>query len=195
MKHHISQGFTDAERPIVAKLYWAAFGPKLRIPMGPEGKALAFFSENMNPDYALVARDPGGRVCGVAGFKTREGALTQGDLRALARHYGWLSTLWRAPLLAMVERDLADDALLMDGICVHESARGIGLGTTLLHAVKDTARAEGLTSVRLDVIDGNPRARALYEREGFVAVGAESLGLLQYVFGFKSSTKMLCTLA
>jgi len=185
----------DAERPIVAGLYWAAFAAKLRIPMGPRKKALAFFTENINPAFALVARDAGGTVLGVAGFKTSKGALTGGDLRALARHYGWLSTLWRAPLLALVERDLADDVLLMDGICVAEAARGMGLGTALLDAVKETARAKGLNSVRLDVIDSNPRARALYEREGFVPMGEEDLGPLRHIFGFQSSTKMLCTLA
>ena len=40
----------------------------------------------------------------------------------------------------------------------------------------------------------NPRARALYEREGFIAGETETLGPLRYIFGFDSSTKMLCPL-
>ncbi|WP_370402343.1 GNAT family N-acetyltransferase [Sulfitobacter sp. JB4-11] len=195
MHHDISLGFSDAERPRVAALYWEAFAAKLRIVMGPPERAIAFLTKNMHPDFALVARDPAGRIAGLAGFKTSKGALTEGSLRSLAAHYGLLSVLWRAPLLALVERELAPDVLLMDGICVDQAARGTGLGTALLDAVKDTARTQGLTAVRLDVIDTNPRARALYERQGFVPVGTQTMGPLTYIFGFASSTTMLCDLA
>lgn len=193
--HHISQGFSDAERGVIATLYWEAFATKLHVAMGPPERALAFITDNLNPEFALVARDDEGVVRGVAGFKTSKGALIGGDLRGLARHYGWFSTLWRAPLLSLVERDLAPDVLLMDGICVDRAARGMGLGTALLDAVKEIGREQGLTSLRLDVIDSNPRARALYERQGFIAAGTETLGPMKHIFGFESSTKMLCSLA
>lgn len=191
MTHHISPGFQDHERAEIAALYWQAFAAKLRVPMGPEAKALRFLQGALDPDFALVARDGDGKVAGVAGFKTSEGALIGGGLRDLAQVYGWPSTLWRAPILALVERDLAEDVLLMDGICVAANARGQGLGTALLNAIKETAAARGLSSVRLDVIDSNPRARALYEREGFVVTGTENLGPLALIFGFRSSAKML----
>lgn len=194
MTHTISKGFTTAERGAIAVLYWEAFAAKLRIPMGPKDRALAFIAEHLHPAYAFVARDPEGIVRGVAGFKTSKGALIGGDVRGLARHYGWLSTMWRAPLLSLVERDLAADVLLMDGICVGSSARGLGLGTALLNAVKKEGRALGLKFVRLDVINSNPRARALYERQGFRPGETETLGPLKYIFGFDSSTKMLCPL-
>lgn len=193
--HHISHGFTDAERGTIAALYWEAFATKLGVAMGPPERALAFITDNLNPEFALVAHDSEGVVRGVAGFKTSKGALIGGDLRSLAQHYGWLSTLWRAPLLSLVERDQAADVLLMDGICVDRAARGMGLGTALLDAVKEVGRTQGLTSLRLDVIDSNPRARALYERQGFVPAGTETLGPMKYIFGFESSTKMLCSLA
>ena len=49
--------------------------------------------------------------------------------------------------------------------------------------------------VRLDVIDSNWRARALYERQGFLATRTESLGLLRLLFGFSASTTMVRPLA
>ena len=191
MPHLISRGFEDHERATVAALYWQAFGAKLKIPMGPAHKALHFLENALNPAFGLVARDQTGQVAGIAGFKTSEGALVGGGLRDLAAVYGWPSTLWRAPVLALVERDLAEGTLLMDGICVSAHARGQGLGTALLDAIKKEAVAHNCTSVRLDVIDTNPRARALYEREGFEHVGTEKLGPLAWVFGFSSSAKML----
>ncbi len=48
----------------------------------------------------------------------------------------------------------------------------------------------GVGEVRLDVIDTNSRARALYERQGFVAGKTQHLGPLRYLFGFSSSAMM-----
>jgi ribosomal protein S18 acetylase RimI-like enzyme len=189
----ISASFTDAERRDVARLYWQAFSAKLGRILGPDARALAFFAQIISPDFALVARNAEGHVVAVAGFKTAEGALTAGGMRDIARHYGWPGALWKGPLLGLLERDLAPDTLLMDGICVDARARGLGVGTALLHAIKDEAQARGLRHVRLDVIDINSRARALYEREGFLAGDVQHLGPLRWLFGFASSTPMTWT--
>lgn len=192
-KFTISAGFTDAERSEVARLYWQAFSTKLGKILGPDARALAFFTQIISPEFALIAHHSDGAVIGVAGFKTAKGALTAGGLRDIAHHYGWLGALWRGALLALLERELADDILLMDGICVDARARGLGVGTALLHAIKDQAKALGLRHVRLDVIDINPRAQALYLREGFVPGQVENIGPLRWVFGFSRSTRMTWT--
>lgn len=189
----ISTGFTDAERPDVARLYWQGFSAKLGRILGPDARALAFFAQIISPDFAVVARTPEGQVIGVAGFKTSKGALTGGSMGDIAQHYGWLGALWKGPLLGLLERHLAPDTLLMDGICVDVCARGLGVGTALLHAIKEQAQARSLAHVRLDVIDINPRARALYTREGFVAGEVQHLGPLRLWFGFSSSTPMTWT--
>ena len=82
----------------------------------------------------------------------------------------------------------------MDGIFVDEQARSRGVGSALLGAVKARAAADGLSSIRLDVIDSNPRARALYERHGFVAGDVTHIGPLHHLFGFRSSTEMRCSI-
>ncbi len=186
----ISKGFSNAERETVARLYWQAFSTKLGLLLGPDTRAISLFAQIITPEFALTARDTAGTLIGVAGFKTAHGALTGGGLRDVVQHYGWLNTLWKAPLLALLERDLAEDTLLMDGICVESSARGLGIGTALLDAIKAEAQTRNLAQVRLDVIDINPRARALYEREGFVAGPVRSLGPLRLIFGFSNATPM-----
>ena len=187
----ISNGFSDAERGTVARLYWQAFSAKLGRLLGPDARAIAFFARIMDPDFAITARDGSGTVIGLAGFKTARGALTGGGLRDIAHHYGWPGALWRGPLLALLERDLAPDTLLMDGICVDVHARGLGVGTALLVAIKQEARDRTLKQLRLDVIDTNPRARALYAREGFVAGPPQHIGPLRLLFGFSNSTPMI----
>jgi ribosomal protein S18 acetylase RimI-like enzyme len=44
-----------------------------------------------------------------------------------------------------------------------------GVGTTLIEALENRARDRGASHADLGVTDGNPRARALYERLGYVS--------------------------
>lgn len=185
----VERGFSAEQAETVARLYWQAFSGKLGPVMGPDARGIAFFTRIVNPEFALTAVSDG-KVLGVAGFKTSKGALTGGGFRDLVRVYGWFGATWRGLFLSLLERDLSDGCLLMDGICVTENARGQGVGGALLQAIKDEAAARGLDEVRLDVIDTNPRARALYERQGFVAGETEHLGPLKRVFGFSSSVAM-----
>ncbi|MEQ9694264.1 GNAT family N-acetyltransferase [Shimia sp. SDUM112013] len=191
----ITQGFHPDEHSCVAGLFWNAFQSKLWPIMRPEAKAQTFIEAALNPAFALAARNKHGALLGVAGFKTASGALVGGGLQDLAKVYGALGAIWRGGLLGLLERDLNEDVLLMDGIFVAQNARGMGVGTALLRAIKREALLRGLHAVRLDVIDTNPRARALYEREGFVATGIEHLGVLRHLFGFRSATKMICVVA
>jgi|GEM_PF-4755134 hypothetical protein len=91
----LANGFDNTDRATIARLYWQAFSAKLGRVMGPDARALAFFKQIMDPDFAITARDAHGNVIGVAGFKTAKGALTGGGLRDLAWHYGWFGALWR----------------------------------------------------------------------------------------------------
>ncbi|WP_299899207.1 GNAT family N-acetyltransferase [uncultured Ruegeria sp.] len=186
----ISREFADQERAQAAALFWQAFSAKLGKVMGPDEKGLAFFEIALNPDFALVARDETGRVLGLAGFKTRDGSFAGGNMSDLARVYGWFGAIWRALVLSVLERELKPGVFQMDGIFVAAEARGKGVGTALLNAIKCEARNHNMSEVQLDVIDTNPRARSLYEREGFLPLGQEKTGPLKYLFNFSSATKM-----
>lgn len=67
----------------------------------------------------------------------------------------------------------------MDGIAVKQDMRGKGIGTKLLDELKQYARDNGFSSIRLDVIDTNPAARRLYERQGFVLTRTGYFGYLR----------------
>jgi len=177
-------------RAAAAGLFWQAFAAKLTRVMGPEQRALRFIASVLDPGHGIAALDRNARLIGLAGYKTDTGGLVGGQYRDLRRVYGLFGALWRGLLLSQLERPLAPDTLLMDGIAVVPDARGTGVGTALLAAIKDRARTLGKSYVRLDVIDSNPRARALYEREGFVAGPTSDLGPLAPIFGFKRSTTM-----
>jgi ribosomal-protein-alanine N-acetyltransferase len=56
-------------------------------------------------------------------------------------------------------------------LAVDPSRWGRGTGTALLTALVDEAARRGCTEVLLEVRQDNPRARRLYQREGFTEVG------------------------
>lgn len=56
------------------------------------------------------------------------------------------------------------------GLIVDEAARGAGLGRELLAAAADWARAQGCRAIRVRSNVVRERARAFYEREGFVVI-------------------------
>jgi RimJ/RimL family protein N-acetyltransferase len=59
------------------------------------------------------------------------------------------------------------------GITVASRARGIGVGRALLEVLEVWAREQGVERITLRVFATNARARALYERMGYVAEGVE----------------------
>lgn len=191
MRVTIRHGLPEHLRPDAAALYWQAFGGKLGRVMGPNQRALQFLQRVIRADHALVALDAEGQLLGLAGFKTPAGSFaggTTGDLRAI---YGWSGLLWRLPLLALLSREVDNDRFLLDGICVAPAARGLGIGSALMTAIEAEAQSRGYAYVRLDVVDSNWRAKALYERLGYLAIKTDHLGLLRHAFGFDAAVTMV----
>lgn len=187
----VQRGLPPALRAGAAQLYWQAFGGKLGRVLGPRAKALAFLERAIREDQVIVALDLSGNLLGIAGFKTPEGSFAGGGVADMRAIYGRIGAAWRGGLLRLLAQEIDNTRFLLDGICVTPAARGQGLGAALLQAICDEAGSRGYRAVRLDVVDGNWRARALYARLGFVAEKTEKLGLLRFVFGFASSTTMV----
>jgi ribosomal protein S18 acetylase RimI-like enzyme len=57
-------------------------------------------------------------------------------------------------------------------LAVHGALQSCGIGTILIGAAEQRIRARGLHRAELSVEENNPRARALYERLGYVAYGS-----------------------
>lgn len=187
----VLKGLPSALRWHGARLYWEAFGEKLGRVLGPEERALAFFERVIRGDHCLIALDRSGELLGLVGFKTVEGSFAGGTWADLRAVYGPIGGVWRGAALWALSREVDNDRFLIDGLCVTALARGHGVGTALLQAICDEAVARGYPSVRLDVVDSNLRARALYEREGFVATRTQRVGILRPLFGFAATVTMV----
>ena len=184
----IRRGVPETLHAQATALYCEALQAKLTPFLGPPDRAARFLAPAMRADRAFVATD-GSQILGIAGFQEDRIGLFDMGLAPFWREYG-LSGPIRAIGLAALDRREAKDTLLMDGIAVDTVARGRGIGTRLLAAICNHARNLGKTHVRLDVIDTNPRARALYERQGFVAGETVGLGPLRLIFPFRAVTTM-----
>ena len=55
----------------------------------------------------------------------------------------------------------------LESLAVAEHARGAGVGSLLIGAARERLRAAGAVHWTVSVLDANPGARRLYEREGF----------------------------
>jgi ribosomal protein S18 acetylase RimI-like enzyme len=187
----VFRGLHAELRPQAARLYWEAFGGKLGRVLGPDERALRFFQRVIRGDLCFTAVDAAGQLLGIAGYKTPSGSFAGGTWADLTEVYGHWGGRWRGAVLWSLGREVDNDRFLIDGICVARAHRGKGVGSQLLAALYQEAADLGYGAVRLDVIQDNFRARALYERQGFRAVQTESLGLLRYLFGFASATTMV----
>lgn len=178
-------------RAQAAQLYWQAFGAKLGFVMGPEPRALAYLARVIRADHVIIAVSDQGRLLALAGFKTPQGSFAAGGPADLRTSYGLVGGFWRARLLSWLSSEIDNENFLLDGLCVAPELRGQGLGTELLSAISAEARLRGYPAVRLDVVDSNTRARALYRRLGFVETKRQSIGPLRHIFHFRFAITML----
>ncbi|MFZ3582235.1 GNAT family N-acetyltransferase [Loktanella sp. DJP18] len=186
----IATGLPAHLRAPAAALYWEAFGAKLGRVLGPDTQALAFIAKAIDPSHVICATAPDGSLLGVAGFKTHRSAFVAGSLPLLAEIYGWPGALWRSAVLTLLARDTENTCFVTDGIAVARHARNRGIGTALIEALSAEARARRYPALRLDVVDSNPRAQALYTRLGFTVAKTTSIGPLRHIFGFRQTITM-----
>ena len=187
----ITRGWKSSLTAQAARLYEEAFGAKFSTAISDEQIRIKILSRSFLPDFSYVAT-VNDEIVGIAGFHTTDGSLTGGmTLRGLVTELGFIRGIWAGIVFSLFERQPASGELVMDGIVVDSRFRGRGLGSSLLDQIVIHARENGFRSVRLDVIDTNPRARKLYESKGFVAAKTERFPYLKWLVGFSGSTTMI----
>lgn len=188
---HYREGIPGEFRERAVLLFEEAFGQKFRASIKSQEKRIELLRESFCLDFCIGAFDDG-ELIGIAGFKTGEGSLTGNiTFQTLRKTLGFFSALRAAAVFMLYDRAQTPGELLMDGISVTLSHRGKGVGKRLLAEIESHAIEEKLSSIRLDVIDGNPRARKLYEQQGFVAVKTERFEYLRWLLGFGGATTLV----
>lgn len=190
MTINLQRGWCLTQAAHVAALYEAAFGSKFCRAIPDRQARVRLLTSSFIPEYSFAALY-NNQVVGIAGFKVASGALTgRLGMQGLIEQLGLFRGLWAGFVFSLFEREPKARELVMDGIAVDPHFRGQGVGSLLLDQIVAYAKSNGFDSVRLDVIDSNPRAKKLYESKGFVATKYEQLHFLKDVVGFSGATTM-----
>lgn len=191
----IELGLPHELRDQAAAIYEEAFGEKMRMAVRDQQKRMAFVERALVADNILVARR-GDELLGAAGLSSRGAPFAGGTLgsswdpRPYRDLLGWTGALWAVWGSRMADHEPRADEVYVDGIAVASQARSLGIGTRLLAEIRQTARSHGKRYVRLDVIDSNPRAKALYERVGYRVTKVESFRWKRRWVGFGAMISM-----
>lgn len=185
----IQRGIPAGQEKRAAALFYEAFEAKFQA-FASRAQVLAVLPQAFRREQALTALREGDLI-GLAGIQHGRRSLFQVKFRPLVRLFGLFPALVRTLVLGLYRRPYRQGELLMDGLCVQAAWRGRGVGTRLLQAVLEFAREQGYRTVRLDVVDTNPGARRLYERQGFTAVRTIRTPFTRRRMGFGAVTTMV----
>lgn len=187
----IQNGFPDSDREAAARLYTDAFGQKFVGIVGSEERLCKMLEESLDPHCCLAAFIDG-KLAGILGYTLGKRSFNGLGLRHFQKNMGLLKGSFSAMLTALVfERNAREGQVVMDGIAVAPEFRGNGIGSALFNAFFQLAEQTGFDEIRLDVIDENLKARALYERLGFAVIDHQSTGLLKKLVNTKGASTMV----
>jgi ribosomal protein S18 acetylase RimI-like enzyme len=182
-------GIPDELRKPAVALYYEAFKSKFSSLMTLD-EALIILPDLLNSEQIIIALQDG-QLAGLAGFQHGRKKLFKDSIRPFIKHLGIARGLFAVFVIALFGRSYKKSELLMDGICVDKNMRGQGIGSLLLEAIFKFAQQNGYKTIRLDVVDTNPKARELYERMGFKPTTYHCYPLAKRLMGFSASTTML----
>jgi ribosomal protein S18 acetylase RimI-like enzyme len=185
IEHEPPQALADE----IARLYFEAFKAKLGPIFGTPEHAARVFRRAIHPPMFIVALCDG-QLCGVAALAYRGQHALEVKFKHLVAEYGWLRAVFKLALLMLLHYEPASDEVYLDTLVVDARFRGQGIGTLLLKEVEGLARQKGILSIRLDVVDTNPRAKALYERAGFTIETHVRVPGMDRFLGFGGYTTM-----
>ncbi len=173
---NIKLGFNEKDRIVVAKLYANAFKRKFENLIGDEEIVTMLLKKGLNPNYCFTCYK-NEQLVGIAGFHVGRLALVNLGFSNFIEQFGFFKGLVKGIVSAVIfyRKAAPENELLMDGIAVHQNFRGQGIGSKLFEHFFEWAKAKEYKAIHLDVIDENPKAKALYERIGFVKTAYEKV--------------------
>lgn len=177
-----------------ARLYAFAFQKKFEKILDHPEAVSQLLEDGINPQRGIAALSQSNELLGISGFHMHGTSFTDLQIRSLVRKYGIIKGVFKFIMLALLFHRKPDNKhqLLMDGIVVKEGNRGRGTGKLLFAELEKLALQNHMTSIRLDVIDENPKAKILYGKLGFIPVKYTAVPqLISRLIGVSGVTTMV----
>ena len=177
------------------RLYFNSLKEKLEPILGSDGRAQEALASNIATDKCIVAIC-NGKLVGIMGIQTNKRGFVNPNLKTMVRIYGNFGGILRMGGLAILHHTASTDELYVDGVAVAHEMRGKGIGSRLFDLLERASLKKGIQTISLEVIDTNPRAKALYEHLGFVVMKTQTLWPLNLFvkFPFRSAALMVKTM-
>ena len=180
---HIKQNLPEKYIPQVTELFLSALGEKFIPILGNNEKSKKLFALSLNLENCFYAEEDS-MLLGVVAFQTSRETFFAPTLKSIQSLYGKIKGLYKGILLSLMEHKTEQDELYIEAIAVSTAARGKGVGTQLLEIIFTFAKEKGLHNVTLQVIDTNPRAKTLYEKNGFTVIKKENIWPINKIIGW-----------
>jgi ribosomal protein S18 acetylase RimI-like enzyme len=159
-------GVSEKLRLPVAQLIYDAFSVKLRYTLGPRHKGVHFIARSLKSEFGLVALQKGEFV-GVAGAKTEDGELVDVNWGLWLRTYHIQAIRTFFIGVPFWYERKHPGMFRLTNLAIVDSARGEGIGTQIVEEFIRIGFEKGYRALKLEVINSNVRAKALYQRLGF----------------------------
>lgn len=186
---HITIGLPPTHRHQAARLFHQAFERKLRALVPSEATGICLI-EGMIVDPYAIAAIRNEKCIGVAGLHHGRYGFIRPKLSVFLQTAGWLRGLPGFFAFQSMARPVKTGELRIESLTVETLERGQGIGTRLLSEAYRFAQERGFKVLSLEVVDTNPQARKLYEREGFLSIKTTHFPFLKRTAGFSASTLM-----
>ncbi len=182
----------DEFKASAMRLYFNSLKEKLGPILGDYNRAQKALESELSINYCLTAICDQ-KLVGVLGIQTDKGGFINPTLTKMIKVYGTFGGIFRMGGLALLHHKTASDELYVDGVAVANQMRGQGIGSHLFDMLEGIASKKRIRTISLDVIDSNSRAKALYERLGFVTIKQRTVWPwhLFFKFPFRSATLMV----
>ena len=175
-----------------AQLYITGLKDKLVPIFGSVDRARRMLVRTLAPDHCLLAIR-GWDPIGILSIQTLESGFWNLTPKCMMDEFGWFSGLFKYGGLALLHHEPSAEQWHIDGVAVDKKMRGKGIGTQLLAHLETMALNRGIGLLSLEVVDTNPKAKALYERLGYIETERKSIWPFGgwYGFPFKSAALMV----
>ncbi|MBM3705715.1 MAG: GNAT family N-acetyltransferase [Actinobacteria bacterium] len=171
------------------EILYEAFSRKISALIKSREKAIEIHKRALKLPYVFFALLDG-EIIGIAGLHYSNQSFLEFRYTDIRKSFNPFKSVFYYFVFRMVVPKIGKDVIRIDSLAVDVHFRGNGVGTMLIEEVCEFARKNGFREVMLEVVDTNPRAKALYERLGFVQKKVKKYYFLTRSAGFSSESIM-----
>ncbi len=180
---------SEKNQLIISKILYKSFELKFKPILKKVGydEGLQIIKNTLIPTGGLLAREATS-IIGVAILSTKSSPALFIE-KSLKKRLGLISYQY-FKFIFHSDKILTDDTIKIELLAIKKGTRGKGYGSSLLKEIIRYSRTAKYKKILLDVVDTNPRAKALYKRVGFKTIKRHYSGVLTKSFGYNSHDSM-----